>query len=43
MPKEIFINVTAHEKRVAVLDNKRIEEFYTESPSAVNTVGNIYK
>jgi len=43
MSKEIFINVTSQEKRVAVLDNRRIEEFYAESPGAVNTVGNIYK
>jgi ribonuclease G len=43
MHKEIFINVTQHEKRVAILDNKRLEEFYSERPDQVNLVGNIYK
>lgn len=43
MHKEIFINVTQHEKRIAVLENKRIEEFYTERLDDVNLVGNIYK
>lgn len=43
MHKEIFINVTQHEKRVAILENKRMEEFYIERPDYVNLVGNIYK
>ncbi|MCX5685913.1 MAG: Rne/Rng family ribonuclease, partial [Candidatus Omnitrophica bacterium] len=44
MQREIFINVTPHEKRVAILENKRIEEFYIERPdSAKSLVGNIYK
>ena len=43
MHREIFINVAQHEKRVAILENKRIEEFYVERPDAVNLVGNIYK
>lgn len=43
MGKEIFISVTQHEKRIAVLENKRIEEFYTERLDDVNLVGNIYK
>lgn len=43
MNKEMFINVTQHEKRVAILENKRIEEFYTERLDDVNLVGNIYK
>ena len=43
MHKEIFIGVTQHEKRVAVLENKKIEEFYTERPDRVNLVSNIYK
>jgi len=44
MHKEIFINVTQHEKRVAILDNKKIEEFYIErSDTASNLVGSIYK
>ncbi len=43
MHKEIFINVGQHEKRVAILENKRIEEFYIQRPDQVNLVGNIYK
>ncbi|MFA6141796.1 MAG: Rne/Rng family ribonuclease [Candidatus Omnitrophota bacterium] len=44
MQREIFINVTQHEKRVAVLENKRLEEFYIERPDSVRSfVGNIYK
>lgn len=43
MHREIFINVAQHEKRVAILDNKKMEEFYTERPDYVNLVGNIYK
>ena len=43
MNKEMYINVTQHEKRVAILENKRIEEFYTERLDDVNLVGNIYK
>jgi len=43
MHREIFINVMQHEKRAAILENKRIEEFYVERPDYVNLVGNIYK
>lgn len=43
MAKEIYISVDAHEKRVVVLDNKRMEEFYVESTRSANLVGNIYK
>lgn len=43
MAKEIYINVTPYEKRVAVLEEKRIEEFYIERTDSVNLVGNIYK
>ncbi len=43
MHREIFINVTSHEKRVAVLEDKRIEEFYSERHDYKNIVGNIYK
>ena len=43
MHKEIFVNVTQHEKRVAILENRRIEEFYTERVDDVNLVSNIYK
>ncbi|MBI5143654.1 MAG: Rne/Rng family ribonuclease [Candidatus Omnitrophica bacterium] len=43
MSREIFTNVTTHEKRVAVLVDKRIEEFYIERAESLNLVGNIYK
>ncbi|MDD5428104.1 MAG: Rne/Rng family ribonuclease [Candidatus Omnitrophica bacterium] len=43
MQRDIFINIAQHEKRVAILENKRIEEFYVERPDYVNLVGNIYK
>jgi len=44
MQREIYINVTQHEKRVAVLENKKIEEFYIERPGTIrNLVGNVYK
>ena len=43
MQKEIFINIAQHEKRVAILENKRMEEFYVERPDYINLVGNIYK
>lgn len=43
MPKEIYINVDHHEKRLVVIDNKKIEEFYVEGQNSVNLVGNIYK
>ncbi|OGW77699.1 MAG: hypothetical protein A3I73_02000 [Omnitrophica bacterium RIFCSPLOWO2_02_FULL_45_16] len=43
MSKDIYINVDIHEKRVVVLDNKKIEEFYVERADSFNLVGNIYK
>lgn len=43
MPKEILINVDAQEKRVAVVNDGRLEEFYIERPQDKTIVGNIYK
>src|SRR3990167_5699751 len=43
MTREIYINVTPHEKRVAVISDKRIQEFYVERPDSINLVVNIYK
>lgn len=43
MPRDIFVNVTSYEKRVAVLDGGKMEEFYIETKDSVNLVGNIYK
>lgn len=43
MSKEIYINISPQEKRVAILKDKHIDEFYIERPGYVNLVGNIYK
>ncbi len=43
MSREIYINISQQEKRVAILKDKRIDEFYIERPGYVNLVGNIYK
>jgi len=43
MPKEIYINVDHHEKRLVVVDNKKIEDYCAEGQNSVNLVGNIYK
>lgn len=41
--REIFISVDAHETRVAITENKRLEEFYVERASDSRMVGSIYK
>jgi len=43
MSKEILINVEPQEKRVAVVSEGRLEEFYIERPQDKTIVGNIYK
>ncbi len=43
MHKEILINVEPEEKRVAVVENGRLVEFYIEQNSKNPIVGNIYK
>ncbi|MFA5411576.1 MAG: Rne/Rng family ribonuclease [Candidatus Omnitrophota bacterium] len=43
MSKEILINVEPQEKRVAILSEGRLEEFYIERPQDKTIVGNIYK
>src|SRR3989338_8699759 len=43
MPKEILINVESQEKRVAIVNDGRLEEFYLERPQDKTIVGNIYK
>lgn len=43
MPKEILINVEPQEKRVAIVSDGRLEEFYMERPQDKTIVGNIYK
>ncbi len=41
--KEIFISVERQETRVAVVENKRLEEYYVERSSDTRMVGSIYK
>lgn len=43
MAKEILINVEREEKRVALLEEGRLEEFYVERKEDLQLVGNIYK
>jgi len=43
MPKEILINVSPQEKRVAIVKDGRLEEYYIERPQDKTIVGNIYK
>ena len=43
MPKEILINVEPQEKRVAIVSDGKLEEFYIERPQDKTIVGNIYK
>lgn len=43
MSKEILINVESQEKRVAVVSDGKLEEFYIERPQDKTIVGNIYK
>src|SRR3989338_4026595 len=41
--KEILINVEPQEKRVAIVSEGKLEEFYIERPQDKTIVGNIYK
>ena len=43
MDKEILISTEGQEKRLAVLENRRLEEFYIERAGDVQLVGSIYK
>ncbi|MDD5680625.1 MAG: Rne/Rng family ribonuclease, partial [Candidatus Omnitrophica bacterium] len=43
MAKEIIVNATAEENRVAIINNNKIEEFYVERTSTNRLVGSIYK
>lgn len=43
MPKEILINIEPQEKRVAIVEDGRLAEFYIERPQDKTIVGNIYK
>lgn len=43
MSKEILINIEPQEKRVAIVNEGRLEEFHIERPQDKTIVGNIYK
>ncbi len=43
MPKEILINIEPQEKRVAIVTDGKLDEFYIERPQDKTIVGNIYK
>ncbi|MBN2097320.1 MAG: Rne/Rng family ribonuclease [Candidatus Omnitrophica bacterium] len=43
MYQEILINVEPQERRVAIIENKVLEEFYVERQGTQRLVGNIYK
>jgi len=43
MAKEIIINVEHTEKRVAVLENGALEEYYFERSASKRITGNIYR
>lgn len=43
MNKEMIINVAPHEKRIAILEDKKLAEIIVERPDETRTVGNIYK
>ncbi|RJP29032.1 MAG: Rne/Rng family ribonuclease [Candidatus Omnitrophota bacterium] len=43
MHKEILINIEEQEKRVAIVKDGRLQEFYIERPQDKTIVGNIYK
>ena len=42
MIKEIVINAGTHERRIAVLEDGKLEEFLIERPDNERLVGNIY-
>lgn len=43
MSKEILINIEPQEKRAALINDGRLDEFYMERPQDKTIVGNIYK
>ena len=42
MKKEMLMSLEANEKRVAILENGKLEEFYIERAEAQKMFGNIY-
>ena len=42
MPKEIIINTTSKETRIAIVEDGKLVEFHIESPESERTVGDIF-
>ncbi len=42
MKRNIYISETPLESRIAIMEDKRLVEFYIETPEDVSTVGNVY-
>ncbi|MFQ6673846.1 MAG: ribonuclease E/G [Fidelibacterota bacterium] len=43
MEKEIYVNETVSERRIAILENGKLVEIYVEKPHHQGMVGNVYK
>ena len=43
MAREILINVEEKEKRIAILENNKLVDFFIEHPEDRSIVGNVYK
>ena len=43
MSKELIINATDHETRVAFVENGNLQELFVERPRGFDIAGNIYK
>ena len=43
MPKELIINATDHETRVALVENGTLQELFIERPTGCDIAGDIYK
>jgi ribonuclease G len=43
MPKELIINATDHETRVALVENGTLQELFVERPTECDIAGNIFK
>ena len=43
MSKDIIINVTSRENRIAIVKNGKLEDFFIEASDQETILGNIYK
>ncbi len=42
MKRNIYISETPLESRIAIMENKKLVEFYIETPEDISSAGNIY-